>query len=912
VVDNRNAWRLTRQRFGEALAALRLDAGLSQSELASAMTSETKKRISNGTFSDLERGIGANPPRRDVVLFYLKHCLPRWRADAAPKEERRADVLRKLEALEALHETLKASGVKLHESAAQPNDLPRDAHAFTGREDELTKLVDAVENGGVVAVHAVDGMPGVGKTAFAVRAAHLLADRFPDGQIFLDLYGHTAGHAPLEPHDALASLLMAVGVESQRLPADTAKREALWRRKLGHKRMVVILDNAADHAQVAPLLPGGGGCLVLVTSRRRLVELDAVTIDLAPLATAEAERMFQRLAGREVTEPLADLVELAGRLPLALAILAARFRNRAALTVAVLLTELRAAHGRLSGLQGGERAVAAAFDLSYRDLSPQRQHFFRLLGLHPGGGVEQYAAAALCDVELDEAAGHLDGLYHEHLVDEIAFGRFRMHDLIAEYAAGLVDDSDDPDKARRSLLDFYADAATNAYNAMQRYEVEGGTLPPIEGPEDARAWFDDERVNVLASFDSADDAETVVRLALSLAPYLRRTGPWDLSTRIMRRAAEFDVEAHNGDVQLELGKAEFTADNYLEAETALQKALDVFEATGRRTFCAHALMALGQLWIQTGYHSDAREALTQALGLYEQDGDQADIANVLTELALLSYYGDEYEQAVDIGERALTIFRELGDEYGQAMALKGLSNSWLFRDRYDDAYRTAVEGLELYKRQREAHGATQLQSQLGSIERSRGRYTEAYEHFAIAIEGYEELGDRGGKAQALVEQGIVLGRLGRFTEAEQVLREALDLYETFGEEHGRAASRRELAELLIRAGRLAEARVPLDESDVIYGKLDDRYGKTLTSTTYGTWYLKSGDARKAQQHYEQALLLAVEIGGPLAEADALAGLGRAAKAQGDQEGADRQLRKALAIYQRIGAGEAAELAEELA
>lgn len=916
VVENRDVWRLTRVTFGEMLCGLRLDVNLTQEELASAMRA-ARIKISNKALSDLERGVGAKPPRKDVVQLYLDHCLPLWKADAAVREERRAAVDRELTTLIAMYERLKDLGAKPHAQAPPPNDLPRDAHAFTGREDELRELVNAVEEGGVVAVHAVDGMPGVGKTAFAVHAAHLLADRFPDGQIFLDLYGHTAGQAPLTPHHALAVLLSAVGVDSRNLPAVTAERAALWRRSLGRKRMVVVLDNAADHAQIAPLLPGGGGCLALVTSRRRLVELDAVTIDLAPLPAGEAEEMFRRLAGREVTEPksLGDLVELAGRLPLALAILSARFRNRRALTVAGLVEELRAAHTRLIGLSSGSRAVAAAFELSYRDLPSERQRFFRLLGLHSGGGVERYGASALCQVELDVAEDHLDGLYYEHLIDEIALGRFRMHDLIAEYAGELVGPDDRPDEARWSLLEFYTRACANAHNVLDGGEAENDDVPPLGDADDAMDWFDTERTNLLASFDSTDDAGAVVGLALALAPYLGRTGPWDLGMRIHRRAAEvvvvLDDPILRGHVLLERGKTAFRADLYEEAETSLRTALDLFDATGQRTFFAHALMSLGQLWMLMGKLPDAEDALSEALELYELDEDPKNVADVLVELALLNYYNDEYSQSVTLNERAIEIYRELGDDHGQAMALKGLAHAWLFSDRYDNAYAAAVRALELDENKRVRLGATQVRALLGSIERSRGRYAEARDHFDVAIKGYEELGDRGGKAQAQVEQGIVLGRLGDFALAERVLREALDLFETFGEAHGRAAVRRELAELLIRAGRLAEARVPLDEAEDIYGKLEDRYGKTLTSTTYGTWYLASGDPRRAQQHYEQALLLAVEIAGPLAEADALAGLGRAARAVSDDESADLHLRRALAIYQRIGAGEAAEVAGEL-
>ncbi|MGH3834712.1 MAG: NB-ARC domain-containing protein [Pseudonocardiaceae bacterium] len=260
--------------------------------------------------------------------------------------------------------------------------MPADTAAFTGRGKELhgitATVTAAAEAGRVVAIHAIDGMPGVGKTALAVHAGHLLADRFPD------LHAHTAGQEPVTPEAALASLLASDGVDSRYLPDGLDERATLWRDRMAHQQALLILDNAASNDQVAPLLPGSAGCLVLVTSRRYLGDLPwAVPVLLDILSPDEAQQMFLRLAPRAAAEPakVAELVGLCGHLPLAISLLARLFSTRRSWTMSHLITETKTT---LLTVAAENRTVAAAFDLSYQYLPTDRQRFFRRLGLHPG------------------------------------------------------------------------------------------------------------------------------------------------------------------------------------------------------------------------------------------------------------------------------------------------------------------------------------------------------------------------------------------------------------------------------------------------------------------------------------------------------------------------------------------------
>lgn len=346
--------------------------------------------------------------------------------------------------------------------------LPPDVTAFTGRDEELDRITASVTEGavagGVVAIHAIDGMPGVGKTTLAVHAAHLLRHRFPDRQLFINLHGHTPGQDPLTPEAALAGLLTAIGVDARNLPGDLQGRTSLWRDRMAGQRTVLVLDNAAGSDQVAPLLPGDEDCLVLVTSRRYLGDLPgtAVPVLLQVLSSEEAREMFVRLVPRAVgPDPaVAELVQLAGFLPLAISLLARVYARHPSWTLADLAAETRAS---MLTLAAEKDSVAAAFEVSYRHLDPDHRKFFQRLGLHPGTTIDGYAAAALAGTGLREAARYLDVLHGEGLLTEAGYHRYGMHDLIRRYVRdhAAADPVPDRQQALDRLLDYYQHAAAS-------------------------------------------------------------------------------------------------------------------------------------------------------------------------------------------------------------------------------------------------------------------------------------------------------------------------------------------------------------------------------------------------------------------------------------------------------------------
>ena len=267
--------------------------------------------------------------------------------------------------------------------------------------------------------------------------AHRLAGDYPDGQYFLPLHGHTPGQQPVPPADALATLLLTAGLRASHIPADLAARAGLWRDHLAGKKILLVLDDATGHEQVRPLLPGTAGSLVLITSRRRLAALeDAVPLSLDTLPPDDAIALLARLAGRPDlgAGPAVQLARLCGYLPLAIGLVGRQLFHHPAWAAADLAADLVAARDRLELMRAENVSVAAAFDLSYRDLTAGQQRLFRRLGLHPGPDIDAHAAAALDGTSLGQARRHLDELYDQHLLGQPGRGRYRFHDLIREHA----------------------------------------------------------------------------------------------------------------------------------------------------------------------------------------------------------------------------------------------------------------------------------------------------------------------------------------------------------------------------------------------------------------------------------------------------------------------------------------------
>ncbi len=823
--------------FAGLLRELRTGARLTQEGLAAAA------RLSHRTVSDLERGLATNPQRGTVRLL--------------------ADALSLIGPERAQFETA-ALGRPLTTvpagAAAAMRSLPRDVASFTGRSRELEQLAkSATTAGGVVSIHAIGGMAGVGKTAFAIHAAHQLADQFPGGQVFLSLHGHTLGQAPVDPADALASLLLSNGVPAAQVPPGLEARAALWRDQVTGRPLLLVLDDAASSEQVRPLLPGSGGSLVLVTSRRHLSALDDVTtISLDTLPPDEAAALLVRLAGRPGLRPgdpgVLEIIALCGYLPLAVGMVARQLRHHPAWSAAGRAGELAAARDRLGLMETENLSVAAAFDLSYADLAPDQQRLFRRLALHPGPELDGYAAAALDGSTLSVARRGLEALYDQYLIMESAQGRYRLHDLVREHAralGGRLDPRADREAAAGRLLDYYQHTAGIANVRIRRRTRPGlaadGTAPDRAGPaavpaltdfEQALAWARTERASLLACLDQAAGAgqhARVVGLTAGIGGLWRYDGPW----------------------------AEASVRHAAAARAARQ--------LGDRLGQANALADLGQTRSFTGEYPAAIAALEEALGFYRELGDRLGQAHALIELGVVRHVTSDYPAAVQVLEEALGLYGELSDRAGQVTA----------------------------------------SSYLGTVRRLTGDYPAAAQAQEQALEAIRGLGDRRGEATALTFLGEARREMGDYPAAARAEEEALRFYRNLGDRLGQANALALLGSVFRRTGDQPAAAQALHEALGLYRDLGDRGGEVEALNEMGTLHRVSGELTAAQQCHQKSLTLSREIASAWDEAHALAGLGRCALAGGDAGPGETFLRQAREIFQRIGAAEAPKLAAEL-
>jgi tetratricopeptide (TPR) repeat protein len=587
------------------------------------------------------------------------------------------------------------------ESAPPLRGLPRDVAAFTGRARELKQLTAAIsrspgKKGELVSIHAVNGMAGIGKTAFAVHAAHQLADRFPDGQVFLRLHAHTPGQRPVDPAEALNTLLLAAGVAPWHIPPGLEARAASWRSHLAGKRMLLVLDDAAGSDQVQPLLPGTPYCLVIVTSRRRLTALEATPISLDTMSPAEAANLFIRSARRPGLRPrdsaVAETARLCGYLPLAIRLAAARLEHHPARTVSDLAREIASARNEPTAMEAEDVSVAAAFDLSYQDLTPGQQRMFRRLGLHPGTDIDVHAAAALDDAQVAEAGRDIEALYDQNLLTEPVHGRYRMHDLIREHARSLAAVDPVPERlaAIDRLLEYYLRCVRAAGSHLERrlparrpitIQTPPGCIPDPPAEQDAREWLDKERHNLLAVVSyAARNSRSLYAAAIAADMHnaLRRSGDWHtalaLNQTAVRAGHEADDRLAEAGAIADLGDMQYLTGSYSQATATLSRALQLYRELAADTDLeqANVLTNLGQPLNLTGDTPGAVIHQQQALKLYRQLGNRLGEATALNRLGALQTSTGPYPAALANQVKALDLFRSLGNVLGQANVMSNL------------------------------------------------------------------------------------------------------------------------------------------------------------------------------------------------------------------------------------------------
>jgi tetratricopeptide (TPR) repeat protein len=652
-----------------------------------------------------------------------------------------------------------------------PRQLPAAVPHFVGRSAQLAALgalaADPGDAPGAVLISAIGGTAGVGKTALAVHWAHQVKDRFPDGQLYVDLRGFDPD-APTSPAEALGGFLEALAVPAARMPTGLDAQAALYRSLLAGRRMLVVLDNARDAEQVRPLLPGAPGCLVVVTSRHRMPGLVAAEgahpVALGLLSVAESRELLSRRLGaaRVAAEPEAveRIVAASSGLPLALAVVAARAATHPDFGLARLADELDDTRGSLDGFSDGELGVdvRAVLSWSYRRLDPSAATLFRLLGLHPGPDVTRAAAASLAGVTPAEVRRPLATLTAANLLSEHAPGRYVLHDLLRAYAVELALATDGEVERRAALgrlLDHHLRTAHAADLLLYRHRdpidlpvAHVGAAPAeLRDRDGAWAWLTAEHRTLLAAITLAAGAgfgTHAWQLAWSVNTYLDRVGAWQDQSTAQRLALRAAAEAgdRNGQALAHRNRAVacLRLGAFDEAGAHLGQALALHEALGDHVGCARTHLNLGILAERQGRHREALGHAQRAYDLFGAAGHAYGQANALNNIGWYHIQLGDHRRALDYCRRALAGQQRTGNRYWEAHAWDSLGYAHHHLGEFSEAAECYERALALWREAGERYFEATTLTHLGDTRRTAGDPDGARAAWRPAVDILDQLG----------------------------------------------------------------------------------------------------------------------------------------------------------------------------
>ena len=647
-----------------------------------------------------------------------------------------------------------------------PAQLPATVPGFSGRTAELAALDTARASGpdpdqaGIV-IASISGSPGTGKTALAVHWAHRVAAHFPDGQLYVNLRGFDPAGQVMDSGEAVHRFLDALGVPAARVPADLDARAALYRSALAGKRMLILLDNARDEEQVRPLLPGAAGCLVLVTSRSWLPGLvagnGARSIPLDVLSPVQAREMLTRRLGadRVGAEPRAveEIIRRCARLPLALAIVAARAATYPHLPLDGLAASLRDAADRLDVLASDDphTDVRAVFSWSLRALSPAAVRLFRLIGLHPGPDLAAPTMASLAALPVARVRPLLAELGAANLLTEHTPGRYTCHDLLRVYAADLISAEDseaDREAASRRLLDHLLHTAHAAdrllrpgRDAIALPEPEPGVSPEaLVDHQQALAWFTAERPVLLAAIRHASlsgrDTYTW-QLVWTVWTFLDRTGHWHDQSAAGQAALAAGMRLGDPSAQGRALRVLAGADSHLgridESYRGLWRALDLHREAGDRLLEAHTHHTLGYLFGRQGRDAEAADQSRRALALYRSVGNRLGEADALNSVGWFDAMLGDYERALNSCLRALALLQELGDQHGEALTWDSVGYIQHHLGQFGESVGSYRRALDLFRALGDRHHEATALTDLGDTHASAGNREAAQDCWRYAL-----------------------------------------------------------------------------------------------------------------------------------------------------------------------------------
>lgn len=860
--------------FGSRLRAGRLAGGLSQEQLAE------RSGLSVHAISELERGRTRWPHPGSV--------------------QRLADALG-LTGQER-SEFVSAAGRRLHRVAAAkrgsatsdvvPRQLPRAVTAFAGRVSELATLSRILTRpGGTVVVTAIGGTAGVGKTMLALRWGQLVADEFPDGQLYVNLNGFAPSGAPVPPGNAVRILLEGLGITAERLPHSEESQLDLYRSLLVGRRMLIVLDNARDDAQVRPLLPGSLTCRVVVTSRNQLASLEeAYPLLLDVLTRAEAWDLLEQRLGAEqlrADENATDqIITASAYLPLALSIVAARAALQPGLPLKLIAGELTNDQ-RLDAFTVGEPAadIRAVLSWSYRQLDDDTARTFRLAGLHPGPDLDQYAVAALTGMTLERARQALTALTDCGLIQRAKASRYAMHDLLREYARELVTTREPETEQRTALTALFNYYLHTAYAAsaitfpsdsqrLPRVPTPAALLPSLPDHVRARQWLDSELANMVA-----------------ISGFTAGNG-WN---------------THAGEMSAILQTYLHIDHHYAEAVAVHRHALRAATAAGDQSAMGAAHFGLASAAFRQGRFTDAIDGYERALSCYEQAGDRYGQVRAGHFLSNAYQTQGRYRQVAAYLRIALAFYRETGDRAMEARALYDFGFLYLRLHRMKQATHYLREALEIYQETGDRRTQAHLLMMIGAGTIRIGHYRQAIDYLQEALVIMRDRGDRRGEAKALGFLGAATMLQGDYSQSLPYLETAIAMSREIQYRHGEADALADLGLAFLGQGRHEAALDSLRHALIVARSLQEPEVTATVLNSFGKVLAAVGEPAQSVDRHAEALKVAADSRTIFEKARAQAGLGSAHEALGDHAEAVRYWRLAYDGYLRMGVPEAEEI-----
>ncbi|MFH9265891.1 BTAD domain-containing putative transcriptional regulator [Streptomyces sp. NPDC017546] len=687
----------------------------------------------------------------------------------------------------------------------RPAQLPATVPDFTGRSSFVSELGSrlATAEGSVMAVSAVAGIGGVGKTTLAVHVAHLARRHFPDGQLYVDLQG--AGARAAEPETVLGSFLRALGTADSAIPDTLDERAALYRSTLDGRRILILLDNAHDAAQIRPLLPGTPGCAALVTSRVRMVDLaGAHLVDLDVMSPEEALQLFTRIVGAERVgaerEAALDVVAACGFLPLAIRIAASRLAARRTWTVSVLAAKLADERRRLDELQAGDLAVKATFELGYGQLEPAQARAFRLLGLADGPDISLAAAAALLDRDPHVAEDLLEALVDTSLVESAAPGRYRYHDLVRLYARACAErDEQSPverELALSRLLDFYLATAAGVYALERPGERVLDHFTPTEHPglsfparEAALDWLFTESSALLAcarqsaGIGMPQRAADLLMAVVDLGESGANSHQFATAAKAVSEAAETaGVPRAEARARTMLSHVHSVSGRFAEAEAEAVRALELGRLAQDAVSQGQAPNQMGIIALYENRHDDAEAHLTQAMTAFRADGNKPGEAATLCNLSRVHLATGRTTSAVQLAEEGIAIYESDASELALRLAngKYALGLALIGSGRTEPARNVLLEALQIFQESRQQlwHGMTLFRLAELHLDERQGAQAAAHAEQSLAV--LRGIGGDWRRANVLTVLGRALAVIGQTDRAQVCWREALTIFDELG------------------------------------------------------------------------------------------------------------------------------------